>query len=288
MPGEVVLLDTSAFRSLSKDELAQALSRRLKLTAAPYCFWELLCHLDEGEDFARAKGHLMKFRGVEIVDKPLDRVVAQSEPDPEKRVWSSDLVYAALAAIEEANSLKDLNRSVIKDEAGDQRALKDCVDRVRRLLAKEENRFREFMTKLIGLLQSGDVRTDAPLEKHNAIMSMVASGGTPLPDTADLDYAAGADEDQVVVCSYIYWGYVLHRATQLAQAGGTTCAENDFEDGQVCAYVPLDQPMRVASGDANLLEILTSVGAVLRAVGWGRRACFIAVGPSCLTQGDAS
>jgi hypothetical protein len=74
------LLDTSAFKSLSKDELAQVACRGFQLTVPPYCFWELLCHLDEGDDFARAKGYLMKFRGVEIVDKPLDRVVAKDEP----------------------------------------------------------------------------------------------------------------------------------------------------------------------------------------------------------------
>jgi predicted metal-binding protein len=285
VPGEVVLLDTSAFRSLSKEELAQALSRGLKLSASPYCFWELLCHLDEGEDFARAKGRLMKFRGVKIVDKPLDRVAAQSESSCEARIWSSDLVYAALAAIESASSVDHLNRSLIVNETGNKSALDGCVSRIKGILGEKQNKFREFMSELIGLITSGGVNTDTPMERHAAILSLVTCGGTPLPDTADLDYEADANEDQIVAFSYIYWGYALHRAIQLADGGGTTCAKNDFEDGQLCAYVPLDKSMIVVSRDTRLLEMLAAVRDVLIKVDLGKRACYALAGPGFLSKG---
>jgi hypothetical protein len=279
------LLDTSAFIAVSKEKLTEARHRGWHLTTSPWCFLELLCHLDEDSNFARAKGKLVKFHGVEIVDKPLDRVVAQSEPDSENRIWSSDLVYAALAAIDGANSLDDLNHSLIVDEAGNRRSLKDCADSVRRTLDEEVARFQGLMTKLIGLLRSGEVVVGTAEEKHNAIMSMVASGdGIPLPDTPGLDYAA-ADKDQVFACSYVYWGYVLHRATQLAQAGGTTCAKNDFEDGQLCAYVPLDKSMLVVSGDTRLLRILAAVRDVLMKVDLGKRACYALAGPGFVIKG---
>lgn len=67
MPGKY-LLDTSAFRSLSHQEL-RALSRQGEtFYASPYCFWEILSHLDEG--FDRYKSELMKFRYVYVLDDP--------------------------------------------------------------------------------------------------------------------------------------------------------------------------------------------------------------------------
>ncbi len=116
-----VLLDTSAFRGISKESLAEARHKGWHLTTSPWCFFELLCHLDEEPNFARAKGNLMKFRNVEIVDKPLDRAASALVHSEEPRLWSSDLCYAALAAIDTAQSCDDLANSVLVDEAGHHR-----------------------------------------------------------------------------------------------------------------------------------------------------------------------
>ena len=279
--GKTVLLDTSAFKDLPKGKWVQAARGGFQLTASPYCFWELLCHLDEEPDFKKAKGRLIKFHGVKIVDKPFDRALVKNKPDAEKKVWSSDLIYAALAAVEAASSLDDLNASLIVDEAGNERALKDCVNRIKEVLDEEENRFREVMTKLISVIKSGQVKVDKPIDQHNAILSLVASRGTPLPDTADLDYET-VDEDQLIAFTYVYWGYVIHRAIQLANAGGRTCAKNDFEDGQLCAYIPLDRSMIVVSGDIKLLETLAAVRDVLMKNKLGKRARFALAAPGFL------
>ena len=45
------LLDTSAFRALSKNILNQLKNRDHKIFASPYSFWELLSHLDEKDKF---------------------------------------------------------------------------------------------------------------------------------------------------------------------------------------------------------------------------------------------
>ena len=283
--GAMVLLDTSAFIALSRADLANARHRGWYLTASPWCFLEQLCHLDEGDSFARAKGYLMKFRGVEVVDKPLDRAVAAGEPGFEKRIWASDLVYGALAAIDGANSMDDLNRSLSVDIVGNRRAL--SVDNARQQLDEQEARFQDFMTTLIVLLRSGQVRADSQDEKYTAIMSMVASGGTHLSDTPDLDYAA-ADKDQVFACSYVYWAYVLLQANMLKQVGAETCEENDFEDGQLCAYVPLDRPMWIVAGDKHLRCRIAEARAVLIDVGLGDRAAFEPANPDLLLQGGPS
>ena len=196
MPARTALLDTSAFKSLSGVSLATAREAGWQLTTSPWCFFELLCHLDEEDDFAKAKGNLMKLREVEIVDKPLDRAVAERVKSAEPRIWSSNLAYAALGAIDAANSLDDLAKSLIVDEAGNNRGpLNDAPDRLRDELDEEERKFRDLMASLIGVLRSEDAATRTAHRNHRVIMNNVKSGGVPLPDTPDLDYAA-ANEDQ--------------------------------------------------------------------------------------------
>lgn len=288
MPAKTALLDTSAFRAISRDSLAAARGEGWHLTTSPWCFFELLCHLDEEDDFSKAKGNLMKFRGVEIVDKPLDRSVAEREGSAKSRIWSSDLAYAALAAIDAADSLDDLNRSIIVDEAGDKRDLKGCVDRIRQRLDEEEARFRQLIMEVIKLIRSGQVPRSIAPERHQAILDMVASGGSALVDTPDLDYENLATNEEILRYSYVYWAYTFLRAVTQADAGGHTCAKNDFEDGQLCAYVPLDKPMWVIAGDRDLFSTLCATREILVGIGLAERAAFRPAKPDMLLQGGRS
>jgi len=283
------LLDTSAFKALSRDQLASAQLKGWHLLTSPYCFWELLSHLDEQQPFAKAKGNLMKYRGVEIVDKPLDRLVARSKTSAEPRIWSSDLAYAALAAIDAAESFDDMKRSVIKDDAGNHRGpLGDCAARARAALAEAEVKFQEVMGEVIEVLRSGQAGASTLIEKHDAVTDMVSARGTPWSDTPDVRREEGATEDQILAHSYVYWAYVLLRAKDLADIGATTCARNDFEDGQLCAYVPLDEPLWVVSGDKKLLDVLIETRNILVPVGLGSRAAFRPAKPDLLLEGRSS
>ena len=285
MPNRIALLDTSAFRTLSGESLAAASESGWHLTTSPWCFFELLCHLDEEPDFAKAKGHLMKFRGIEIVNKPLDRVVAERQGSSEPRIWSSDLTYAALGAIDAAGSLDDLKRSILVDEAGNKRELESCVDHIRQLLDKEEIRFQQFVTDIIKLVRSGQVLIATALERHEAILDMVASGGSSLPDTPDLDYQNAAAHDEILTCSYVYHAYTFLRAIAQKDAGGNTCAKNDFEDGQLCAYIPLDQQIWVITKDGPLFDTLSAARALLVDIVMSKRAAFTPAHPDILLQG---
>lgn len=288
MPPRTALLDTSAFKALSRDSLLAAMENGWHLTTSPWCFFELLCHLDEEPDFAKARGHLMKFRGLEIVDKPLDRAVATSQQSNDARIWSSDLAYAALGAIDAAGSLDDLNRSLIVDEAGNKRDVKGCVDRIRQRLEEEESRFRQVIAEVIKLIRSGQVPRSTAEERHHAILDMVASGGSALADTPDLDYGASATNEEILRYSYAYWAYAFLRAVAQADAGGSTCGKNDFEDGQLCAYVPLDEPMWVIADDRPLLSTLSATREILVDVGMAERAAFKPAKPDMLLQGGPS
>jgi hypothetical protein len=244
--------------------------------------------LDEGEDFARAKGNLMKFRGIEIVDKSLDCSIADHQESKAPLIWSSDLAYASLAAINSANSLDDLAISVIVDEAGNNRGpLKSIADRIRIILDEKEREFQTLMASLIKALRSEERGRRTAQRNHSVIKSGVIDGEAPFPDALDLDYAS-ADDDRKLACTYVYWAYILLQAIGLEKTGVDTCGINDFEDGQLCAYVPLDEPLWVVSGDKQLRERLAETRELLIAVGLSERARFQPATPDLLLPGGQS
>ena len=253
MPTRIALLDTSAFICLGQGTLSAAREAGWKLKTSPWCFFELLCHLDEESNFARAKGNLMKFREVEIIDKPLDRAAAALVDSNVPRVWSSDLCYAALAAIDKAQSYDDLANSVLLDEAGNTRGpLRDIAKRVRHILDEAEKSFQEHMKSMIAVLKADGRSSRSPQRNHQVIMNMVLrSEGLPLSDTPHLDYSI-VDPEIAVKDSYCFWGYSLFQAIWLESNGAVTCNKNDLEDGQICAYVPLDTEIWVVAGDKKL------------------------------------
>src|SRR6266508_328659 len=96
--GRTYLLDTSAFRALPAGQLATA-SGIARLMVSPFCFWELLTHLEEDEQFLRIKGNLMKFRHVAVLDDPraaIEREIVRPGDSVHERVEDSDVVYATL------------------------------------------------------------------------------------------------------------------------------------------------------------------------------------------------
>jgi len=273
-------LDTSAFKSLGRDALTAAQEAGWQLKTSPWCFFELLCHLDEESDFPKAKGNLMKFRGIEIIDKPLDHAVAELGNSEEPRVWSSGLCYAALAAIDAAQSYDDLANSVLLDEAGNPRGpLKDIALQVRRVLDEAEHEFQGHMTSMIATLRAEGQSPRSPERNHQVIIDTVlGSEALPLPDTPNLDYSV-LDPGTATKNSYCFWAYSLLQAIWLESNGVDTCDTNDLEDGQLCAYAPLDEKLWVVAGDKKLRARLSETRDQLRAVGLGERAQFEPVAP---------
>lgn len=289
MPTRIALLDTDAFRALGREALFAAKEAGWQLKTSPWCFFELLCHLDEEPDFVKAKGNLMKFRGIEIIDKPLDRAASALVHSETARCWSSDLCYAALAAIDAAQSFDDLANSVIVDEACNQRGpLKDVAENARRALHEAEHVFQIKMRSVIAHLRVNRRAPRSAERNHQVIMDAVLEAkGLPLPDTPDLDYTIIGPEP-VTKCAYCFWSYFLLQAIFLEESTKKDpCELNDLEDGQLCAYVPLDEEMWVVAGDKKLRARLSETRDLLKAVGLGERAQFMPAAPDLLIQGGA-
>jgi hypothetical protein len=86
------LLDTSALRAL----LGKILEEHTFYTS-PYCFWELLTHLDEGQ-VTRTKGQLMKLRFTHILDDPraaIETPLLVHDAQLQDRVSDEELNYSS-------------------------------------------------------------------------------------------------------------------------------------------------------------------------------------------------
>jgi hypothetical protein len=282
MPSRTALLDTNVLIAISGDDLATAKERGWHLATSPWTFFERLRHLD-GKDFAEAKANFMKLRHVEIVDKPLDRLVAERQGSSEPRIWGSDLAREALDRISQARSKDDLKGLTMKDVAGNLRALENSVDTIHGILDTEKRRFQQLVTDIIKLIKTGDVPVATSEERHQAVLDMLASGESSFRDTEGLDYKSHASDSEILTFEYVYYAYAVLRAIAQKKAGGNTCAMNDFVDGQICAYVPLDQQVWVLTGDGPLLDALAATRSLLADVGMGNRACFEPATPDVLS-----
>jgi hypothetical protein len=164
------LLDTSAFRALPGTILQEG-----TFFTSPYCVWELLTHLDE-KDFARSKGQLMKARFTHVLNDPraaVETSLLLHDTKLQERVPDEELIRYALAALNDSDSLDRFYRSVIGDSNGEFRQVSDCVARAKEVLEEEEQRYTQFIQKIIGAFRSGNVKLDSDVDQHGAILSLL-------------------------------------------------------------------------------------------------------------------
>src|SRR5438309_1603284 len=145
-PVRTYLLDTSAFRLLSAARLA-ARSQDANLLVSPFCFWELLTHLEDPGQFSRVQGNLMKFKHVQVLDDSwaqVEREVVRQSDGVHERLEDSELIYAALAALRDSESLSDFYSKQICDSRNQDHEIAGCVGIGREILGREEQRFQEY------------------------------------------------------------------------------------------------------------------------------------------------
>jgi hypothetical protein len=135
-------------------------------------FWERLCHLDKGEDFERAKGEFRKFKFVEILDDPrvaIELPYVAGNVDIE--AGRADIIYAMLANLESATSLKGFYSTSIRIN-GTCRQITGCVDLVRRDLAKREKQYIEFVRNIWQLFSREQALHMRDKDKHRHILAL--------------------------------------------------------------------------------------------------------------------
>jgi hypothetical protein len=247
------LLDTSAFIALPTRRLEEA-SRSASLYVSPFCFWELLTHLEDDGKFSRVKGTLMKFRHVAVRDDPqaeVYRFVLPSSDSVHTRVRDGDLVYAALAALDDSESTKEFYKRDIQDESGQRRQIAGCVAAIRQLLRIEENKFQAFLRAVAAEVRAGNVRLLEASDYDHAVQALSRGSWLKIGDRAN---GAPVVYEQFVRKTYMYHSYVIHRAREYA-ASSTAIIDpepNDFEDARLCLHLGLDDFTAVVTNDAAL------------------------------------
>jgi hypothetical protein len=228
---------------------------------SPFCFWELMSHLDEPDMFLRVKGNLMKFRHVKVLDDPEAESLAEVGVASalKGRVSDEDVICASLAALQASDSLDSFYSKQIRDSFGNVRSLSGCVARAKDVLRTEEERFLDFVGQIVDLVKAGTSTLTTPWDLHRATVSLtngwhVARSGQLLNEDA-----------RVLRILYVYFAFVVHCARdRLARSGVED--PNDYEDARFCQHVRLDAPSTIVSADERQLERLGQVFTLLEDV----------------------
>jgi len=268
------LLDTSAFRSLGYKRIEQLRHEGHRLHASPYTFWELLCHVSE-KDFERAKGQLIgKSKLVDFLDDPraeIERAVLPAGAPIYQRVPDMDKIYAALAALENAESLADFYRSYIVDDRGQYFAIKGCSEQAQEALQHEEDIYRGFVKSVIACFSLKTETARNASERHQRVLELVKGYEIVLARKG----AMGSDlNSEVRRRTYIYFSYVLHRALKLHEDGAKEAPRNDHEDARLCLHLQIDTPCTIVTCDTRLraaieetIKLLPELGVLQRGIG---------------------
>lgn len=260
---QLFLLDTSAFRSLSNETLAQLRLQGFRLYVSPYVFWELLCHLDKNKKFTREKGQITKLRFINILDDPRADIKTHflaSNPQFQKHVTDTDLIEAALAALEESETLDAFYSAYIRDAQNDIHQIADCAINVRNALTTEEERYKDFIQEIIQVFTSNKVSLKTDQEYHQDILDMVNGYATHLEQ---LGISETGLKTKVTHSTYIYYSYVVHRAWTLFNDKNTVIPGNDYEDGYMCLHLKLDTPYCLVTNDHNFRKAIDKTISLL-------------------------
>jgi len=259
------LLDTSTFRAMSAATLAAA-SQETRLLVSPFCFWELLTHLEGEGQFDRVKGNLMKFRHVSVLDDPwasVERDVVLPGDEVHERPDDCELVYATLAALRDSASVPEFYAKHIRDSRNQVREIAGCVARVGDVLKAEEQRFQEYVTKIMSVVHDGLVSLATPADRHRGTLQVVDAW------LIQLGNRVGQSElvrERLEGRTYVFSSYVLHLAVDYLKRGATKVDRNDFEDAKFCQHLALDAEVTAVTADVALQRCLQDTLAVLNAL----------------------
>ena len=255
MDKAVYFLDTSAFRAIPATKLA-AFAPRERLWVSPFCFWELLKHLDNDEGFARVKGRLMKFRYVSVLDHDpwasgALRVVSSDDP-VHKRPTDSSLIYGMLAALRDSVTLTEFYAKYAKDDQGQVRQIDGWVARIKHVLVADEQRFQVYVAQIMSAVREESVSLTSLEDRHQGTLDIVNARMIQLRDAVeDLPQA----KERVIRQTYADSSYVLQLAADRLRRHADVMPK-DYEDAMSCLHLSLDQPIVAVTNDRLMKRCL--------------------------------
>jgi hypothetical protein len=225
------LLDTSIFRGLSAAKF-YSIPKSITLVASPYCFWELLPHLDEPEEFIGFKRRMMRFKKVWVLDRAWKEFETRSNAsEMDDRLCDNDIIDATLAALEASESLGDFYECVIQDTNGTLRQILDCCTRAREFLGRDEQRFLSFVHEISVVISKSNDGYRTPEQQHRGVLGLIDGFfRTKKQALGNSDYV------QIIHRTYFYHAYVFMLAVRHAREGRIPKA-NDYRDAELCKHL---------------------------------------------------
>jgi hypothetical protein len=245
------LLDTSALYSLSGNEMKSLCDKGISLYGSPYSCWELLCHLDEPNNFLRMKAILLKFQYLEILDSPQSEIEDFFFGRDHSRTTEDELIKACLAPLQAENSLDECYSFLIRDPKGNHRQIKDVSRRAREILDELELNYIAFASKLIEHLKTRSDIGD-PNVHVDLILSLVLGEYNKLKEGHPSIQLSG---EEVIRYFYVYCGYIFYRSVWRIERGGQV-KKNDYKDANLCKHLRTNSTFHPVTDDDGILDAL--------------------------------
>ena len=262
-----ILLETSAFRSLSVKELEQYNHKSLVMIS-PYTFWELLCHLED-EDWPFYKKLLCKCSKIIILDDPRAIIETELKYNVKRlnhRLPDNHLIPEVIQHLEKSSCLNDFYNNDFTDSNGNKRTIEECSKKVQNILDKEAKKYSNFVEDIHRYLASEGQDLDSDNYCHTIIMELLEGAIINAKDNSNnLENIRKLITDRY----YLYFAYIFERTKQLLLNGRIEPERNDYEDGLICLHLYLDKSIKFVTKDKGLsrslinsLERLNRIGLI--------------------------
>jgi len=253
-----VILDTSTFRSLSKDKLEKYNSGNFKIMISCYTFFELLCHLDENKDWEKSKGNVCKCSSVGILDDPFAIVEAElyyQTKQLKNHVPESQLIPGILKLLSNSSSIYDFYRSEFSDEKGQIRSIIDCSKEAEGTLKEKESEYLDFIKKIMDCIKQENYDVNSEKDCCKIIEELIEGR---VIDSKKNSIQQKNIRNKVFNLCYLYYSYIFERAKKLIIHGNKNPDKNDYEDSCICLHLRLDRPFIFVTNDKGIYEAINN------------------------------
>ncbi len=259
------ILDTSSVRGIKFRNLQSAV-QTTHIAVSTVTILELLCHIDEVNNWNLFKTNILKCELLELLNDPFaeqaERVGARSIVNPTR--FDDKLVLPQLyRALRESATLEDFYNHQVHYPSSEVAAVEGVASRTRDVLTEDENKYRNHVMRLCKLMLSefGFERSKqfTPSEfvkfVNNAVFQLAADWENKL------SLKEGVLLEPIFSTYYPYFGYGLMRGIEyLKRANGNIdilkIDPNDMEDSAICAHLSLTEKRILVTSDDGTYQAI--------------------------------
>ncbi|MCC7383918.1 MAG: hypothetical protein IT384_18895 [Deltaproteobacteria bacterium] len=265
----VFVLDTSALRAASPQDLESLQRRGLVLGFSSYSAWELISHL-EGR-YRLVRGNLLKARRLKLLDDPHKMFLAGARLREPKEIEDSDTLARLLPILEAHHDWPSFERGCADAGLPELARLDAAVREVFDL--GEEQRHREYIRALLASLRETKWDLD---DDQTALFAMNQYVDQNIQEARARGARQAGLRERMLPAAFPRAAYLIERGRQYLATGAQPDG-NDFVDAAICWHLHLHFPRTLVTQDHDFGDALSSgldrlrridVGFLTRVVKW--------------------